>query len=165
MQQQGSSAEAQLGLPEYRGHTTVEKIAFALLVLFVLAALAGLFGDGPLSQATATSNDGQMRAEYQRFCRRAAQQSLDITLPTQAGVDEVELRVSAEYLRRVQITEIFPQPLQSAHHQSGILRFATDGSGEPMHVRVHLEAQHAGSQAARLSAGRQVVHIKQLVYP
>ena len=165
MRQQGSSAEAQLGLPEYQGHSTAEKIAFAMLVLFVLAALVGLFGDGPLSQTSAASNDGQMRVEYQRFCRRHAQQLLDITLPTPAGATSVELRVDAEYLRSVQITEIFPQPLQSTHHQAGILRFATDGSGEPLNVRVHLEAQQAGSQQARLSAGTQAVQFKQIVYP
>lgn len=165
MRPQGSSAEAQLGLPEYRGHTTAEKIAFALLVLFILAALAGVFGDGPLSQSTAASSDGQMRIEYQRFCRRHAQQLLDVTVPTQAGANSVELRVNAEYLRSVQITEIFPQPLQSVYHQTGLLRFSTDGSGAPMNIRVHLEAQHAGSQRARLSAGSQTVDFKQFVYP
>lgn len=165
MRQQGSSAEAQLGLPEYRGHSTAEKIALVLLVLFVLGALAGLFGDGPLSQSSVASADGQMRVEYQRFSRRLAPQSLDITLPTQAGADRVEVRINAEYLRRVQVTEIFPQLLESTHHATGLLRFATDGSGEPMTVRVHLEAEHAGLQEARLSVGRQVVEFKQIVYP
>ncbi|MBM0106986.1 hypothetical protein JM946_19795 [Steroidobacter sp. S1-65] len=165
MRQPGSSAEAQLGLPEYRGHTTAEKFAFALLVVFILAAIAGVFGDGPLSQSTAASGDGQMRVEYQRFCRRHAQQLLDITVPTQAGANSVELRVNAEYLRRVQITEIFPQPLQSTVHQTGLLRFATDGSGGTLQIRMHLEAQHAGSQQARLSAGTQTVDFKQFAYP
>ncbi len=165
MRRTGSSAEAQLGLPEYRGHSIAEKIAFALLVLFIVAAIVGLFGDGPLSRTAAASDDGQMRVAYQRFCRRVAQQTLDITLPTQPGVDSVELRIDAEYLRGVQITEIFPQPLSSTHHQTGAVRFATDGSGEPMNVRVHLEAQHAGSQATRLSVGPRVVRIEQFVYP
>lgn len=165
MRQQASSAEAQLGLPEYRGHTTAEKVAFALLVLFIVAAIAGLFGGGPLSEATATSDDGQMRVEYERFCRRVAQQTIDITLPTQPGVSKVELRIDPGYLRRVQITEIFPQPLESVHHETGLLRFATDGSGQPMSVRVHLEAQRAGLQQSRLSVGSHIVHIKQLVYP
>ncbi|HEY0681910.1 MAG TPA: hypothetical protein VGD45_06250 [Steroidobacter sp.] len=165
MRQQGSSAEAQLGLPEYRGHTTAEKIFLALLVLFILGALAGLFGDGPLSQSSIASADGQVRMEYQRFSRRLAPQSLEITLPTHASAGHVELHLNAEYLRRVQITEIFPQPLESTHHRTGLLRFATDGSGEPMTVRVHLEAEHAGLQEAQLSVGRQVVRFKQIVYP
>lgn len=164
---QKHSAEAQLGLPEYRGHSLVEKVAFALLVLFVLSALAGLFGDGPLSQAVL--DDGKLRVEYQRFCRRHAPQSLEITFPTQPGADSVELSLNGDYLRRVQITEIFPQPLESSHQQTGKLRFATDGSGRAMTVRVHLQAQHAGVLEAHLTAalpGKPAeVHFKQIVYP
>lgn len=169
MRQKHSSAEAQLGLPEYRGHTLAERVAFALLVLFVVGAMAGLFGDGPLSEAVVASDDGQMRVEYQRFCRRQAQQSLDVTFPTQPGADSVELTLNGDYLRRVQITEIFPQPLESSHHQAGKLRFTTDGSGQAMTVRMHLEPQHAGMLEAHLTAalpGKPAeVHFKQIVYP
>jgi hypothetical protein len=169
MRKEGSSAESRLGLPEYRGHSLAEKFAFALLILFVLAALLGLFGDGPLSAAVASSNDGQLRVDYQRFCRRHAQQTLDITLPTQAGAGYVELSINSDYLRRVQVTEILPHPVQSIQHQTGQMRFATDGSGQPMTVRFHLEPQQAGVQQAHLTIGTgnqgREVHFQQLVYP
>lgn len=164
------SAEARLGLPEYRGHTLAEKIAFALLVLFVIGAMLGLFGDGPLSRTVASSADGQVRVEYQRFHRRAAPESLDITFPVPSGTDAIELAINGDYLRRVQITEIFPEPEQSRHDEhGGKLRFATEGSGRPMTVRVHLKPQHAGLLEARLAVGppgkSETVHFKQLVYP
>lgn len=169
MPQKSSSAEAQLGLPEYRGHTLAEKIAFILLVLFVIGALLGLFGDGPLSESVATSADGQVRVEYQRFCRRHAPQLLDVTFPTERGVNSVELHLDSDYLRDVQITEIFPHPLQASHQQAGKLRFATDGSGGAMTVRLHLQPQHAGVLEAHLSAGPRdapvQVQFSQLVYP
>lgn len=166
---QKRSAEAQLGLPEYRGHTVAEKIAFALLVLFVVGALLGLFGDGWLSETAASSADGQLRVEYQRFSRRHAPQSLDITIPTRPAANSVELSVNADYLRAIQITEIFPQPTESTHQQTGKLRFATDGSGETMTVRIHLEPQHTGMLEGHLTAGvpgkATEVRFKQLVYP
>lgn len=169
MPQKRSSAEAQLGLPEYRGHSLAEKVAFALLVLFIVAAMLGAFGDGVLSETSVSSADGRLRVEYQRFARREAQQILDITFPTQPGANSVELDLSGDYLRRVQITEIFPQPMESAHQQTGKLRFATDGSGETMTVRMHLEPEHAGVLDVRLSAatpGKAAeVQFKQLVYP
>lgn len=164
-----SSAEAQLGLPEYRGHSLAEKIAFSLLVLFIIGALAGLFGSGPLSEATVSSADGQMRAQYQRFCRRETPQSLDITFPTQPGTDSIELTVNGDYLRRVQITEIFPQPVESIHQQTGKLRFTTDGSGQDMTVRLHLQPQQSGLLEARFAAGpagkQTQIQFKQIVYP
>jgi hypothetical protein len=165
----GASAESQLGLPEYRGHSRAEKIAFALLVLFILAAMAGLFGDGPLSTARVSSADGAITVEYQRFCRRQAPQRIDITLPTQRDAKQTQLTINGEYLRRVQITEIFPQPLASSRHEVGQLQFSTDGSGRPMTVRLHLQPQLAGSQQAIVTAGTSAnasqARFEQFVYP
>lgn len=164
------SAEAQLGLPEYRGHSRIERFAFGLLVLFIVGALLGLFGDGPLSRTTATSADGQVKIEYQRFCRRVTPQLLDITFPVPVGVESIELTINDEYLRGVQITETFPQPVESSHGQaSGKLRFRPVGNSESMSVRVHLRAQEAGLLNARLQVGppgkRAEVKFRQIVYP
>jgi hypothetical protein len=169
MRPKRSSAEAQLGLPEYRGHSLAEKVAFALLVLFIVGAMLGLFGDGVLSQASVSSADGEVRVEYQRFSRRHAPEPVEITFPTQPGADTIELTINAEYLRRVQIEEIFPQPIESTHQQTGKLRFRTDGQGQDMTVRLHLQAEHAGWFEARLTAGppgkQAQVRFNQLVYP
>jgi hypothetical protein len=169
MPQPRSSPEAQLGLPEYRGHSPAEKIAFAALVSFIVAALLGLFGDGPLSDTKASSADGRIQVQYQRFCRRLAPQSLDITLATPPGSEAIELNIDGDYLRSVQITEVFPEPVTAMHQHTGRMRFRTDGSGRDMIVRVHLKPQRAGLLAARLSTGppsqASTVELKQLAYP
>lgn len=166
MSQEGKSAETRLGLPEYRGHGIAERIAFAGLILFVAAAIAGAFGGGPISDAVTASADGALRVEYQRFARRDALQVLDITVPTQPGAKEVELTLDSDYLRRVQITEIFPEPLEATAQQSGRIRFATDGSGQPMKVRVHLRPHDFGSMTVSASVARHgEARFKQLVYP
>lgn len=166
MRQEGNSAESHLGLPEYRSHGVAEKAAFTSLILFVAAAIAGAFGDGPLSDAVTASEDGALRIEYQRFTRREAQQELDITLPTQPGAKEIELKLSSEYLRCVRITEIFPAPLASTAQESGRLRFATDGSGQPMTVRVHLQAQQFGPMGGSAAvAAHGQARFEQFVYP
>lgn len=164
------SAEAKLGLPEYRGHSRIERLAFGLLVLFVIGALLGVFGDGPLSRTTATSTDGQVRVDYQRFCRRVTPQVLDITFPVPPGADSIELSINGEYLRAIQITETFPQPVESSHGQSaGKLRFSTAGTGKAMSLRVHLRALEAGLLDARLTVGSPdkptEVSFWQLAYP
>lgn len=165
MRKEGSSAESQLGLPEYHSRGYFEKIASALLALFILAAMAGVFGNGPLSDSVVTSKDGQLRVEYQRFCRRDAQQVLDVTLPTRPEVKQVELTLSSEYLRRMQVMEIFPTPLEATSEDGRSLRFATDGDGKPLRVRFNLKPRFSGWQEADITAAHGSVHFKQFVYP
>lgn len=166
MPQEGNSAESRLGLPEYRGHGLVEITAFTCLILFVAAAIAGAFGDGPISHAVTGSKDGALQIEYQRFARREARQELEITVPTRSGAEQVELTLDSEYLRRVEITDIFPAPLESSAQASGRLRFATDGSGQPLIVSVHLRAQEFGSMVGSAAvATHGEARFKQFVYP
>jgi len=166
MSQEGDSAESHLGLPPYRPHGIWEQTAFACLVVFVAAALVGAFGDGPASTAVAASADGKLQVEYQRFCRRTAPQVFDITLPTERGSQQVELTLNRDYLDRVQVVEVRPEPIAVTTQGDGHMRFLTDGSGEPMTVHLHIEAQHAGVQQGLISVPRHGdVRIKQLVYP
>lgn len=164
------TAESQLGLPEYRGHSLIERIAFALLVLFVIGALLGVFGDGPLSRSIASSADGQVRVEYERFCRRVTPESLEMTVPVPRGTSAIELTINDEYLRGVQITEILPEPVDFNHQRpAGKLRFSAEDSGQSMTVRLHFRPQRAGLLDARLAVGPPgrpaTVRFKQLVYP
>jgi hypothetical protein len=166
MSQQGDSAESRLGLPPFRPHGIWERTAFALLILFVGAAAVGAFGDGPASDAVADSSDGKLRVEYQRFCRRTAPQVIDITLPTEPGSKQIEVTLNRDYLQRTQIVEVRPQPMEVTTQGNGRMRFATDGSGEPMTVHLHIEAQDAGFQQAVISVPRHgEIRFKQLVYP
>lgn len=166
MPQEGQSAESRLGLPEYRSHGIAGKIAFTGLILFVAAAIAGAFGDGPVSDAVTASKDGALQVEYQRFARRDAQQVLQITVPTRPGAKAVELTLNSEYLRRIEITEIFPEPIEATAQESGRLRFATDGSGRPMTVRVLARAQEFGSLTGSVAvAPHGEARFKQFIYP
>jgi hypothetical protein len=167
MRKEADSPESKLGLPEYHGHSVAEKTAFAALIVFVGASAAGAFGGGPASETVTDSASGKLQVEYQRFLRRDASEVMVITAPTPRGARSVELTFNAEYLRRVQITEVFPEPVESTSQGNGKLRFNTDGTGEPIEVRLHYQARLPGFMTAHLavaSAGEQV-RIKQLVYP
>jgi hypothetical protein len=50
-----------------------ERVGWYVLVAIVLLALAGLFGNGPLSDAEVVSQDGRVRVEYQRSAEAARQ--------------------------------------------------------------------------------------------
>ena len=169
MPQEADSAESKLGLPEYSGHTIAEKMAVAVLTVFVGASAAGAFGGGPASETVAGSASGKLQIEYQRFLRRDASEVMVITAPTAPGTHDIEVALNAEYLSRVQITEVFPQPAESTSHRYGKLRFNTDGSGESIEVRLHYQARVPGFMTAHIAvtgAGApEQARIRQLVYP
>lgn len=55
------------------------------LVLIVLLATAGLFGNGPLSDAQVSSEDGRVQVDYQRLSRSGTTDKLRITVRGTAG--------------------------------------------------------------------------------
>lgn len=57
-----------------------ERVGWYVLVAIVLLALAGLFGNGPLSDAEVVSQDGRVRVEYQRLSRSGTTDSIFITI-------------------------------------------------------------------------------------
>ena len=165
MRKQGRSAESHLGLPEYRGHSSAEKTAFAGLILFIAAAMAGAFGDGPASDAHTASDDGRLQIEYQRFLRRQAPQVLSITLPT-SGRREVELTIDREYLRDIEIDDVFPEPISTTTHATSRLTFATEGRGSEMTVWIHFKPLYSGSLTGKIaSTVHGTARFDQFVYP
>uniref|UniRef100_A0A1I7YW47 CinA domain-containing protein n=1 Tax=Steinernema glaseri TaxID=37863 RepID=A0A1I7YW47_9BILA len=62
-----------------------ERVGWYLLVIVVLLALAGLFGNGPLSDAEVVSQDGRVKVEYQRLSRSGTTDNLYITVQGEPG--------------------------------------------------------------------------------
>lgn len=87
----------------------VQRIGWVVLGLVWLAGLAGLFGSGPLSGATATGPD--LRLEYERFVRYTAPQELTLHLgPGATARPKVRLWVDSKYLESQQIESVVPEP-------------------------------------------------------
>lgn len=145
-----------------------QRFGWVLMCLFAAAGLLGYFGDGPYSAGVASSTDGALRLDYERFARRDAVSRLRVTLAPQALVDgHVELRVGNDYLRNVQIHAITPEPEQSiAGAEDVAYRFAGAASGRELVIWFVVETQKAGMQQLRIGAsGGTGLAARQLVFP
>ncbi len=81
------------------------------MAVFIIAALAGLFGTGPISRTRIDQPDGSLSAEYERFGRALAPASLIVTVPPGAvRSGELRLWVDRDYLKGVQVEDISPSP-------------------------------------------------------
>lgn len=88
-----------------------------LMVLFVLAALVGLFGRGPFSHRTHKSADGRLAVDFEPLTRwgTTTQVTVHLSAPadgTQSGEDGVQARllVSNEFVEPLGLQQVIPQP-------------------------------------------------------
>lgn len=146
----------------------LQRIGWAAMALVVLAALAGLSGKGPLSGTAATSADGALRVEYNRFARHHAPDELRLRVESSAARDgELRLWVDQEYLDAVEVQSLTPSPLRvEAARGRQTFVFRVEGDGAPVVVTFRLEPDHPGWLSGRAGVGGgEPVSFRQFVYP
>jgi hypothetical protein len=117
----------------------IHRIGWAVFALILLAALAGLFGQGPLSHASTGEPGSALVLGYQRFDRYKAPTSLDVTVG--AGVAQegnVRLALNHDFLDRVAIQRIIPEPESVETGPDAITYvFAVAASGQPARISLY----------------------------
>jgi hypothetical protein len=94
---------------ERRTHA-VQRAGWWSMLIITLLACAGLFGHGPISRATAQSDDGSASARFERFVRAGAAQTWRCTLPCMGH--RVLAHVNRRYLEHMYEVEISPAPAE-----------------------------------------------------
>jgi hypothetical protein len=137
-----------------------QRVGWVITAVAIIIALAGVFGTGPVSRASAQS--GTFRVDYERFAR--LQQPTKITFSLSAANDDIQLAFSRRYLDSVQIERITPRP--SKVESAGkwlVYHFAGQA---PLAVTFHIRPEDFGRLigAAENEKGGGVV-FRQFIYP
>jgi hypothetical protein len=153
-------------VPYQRKEWRVQRIIWVFVAALLIAALAGLFGPGPLS-STSTGTPS-FRVEYLRFARWQAPQSLVVSADT-AGAPTLRLAFDRSFLNSMQVQQITPQPANAkASGNNFIYSFAT-GPGTATDITFNLQPNSLGTihgAISLLTAGRSSsLHFTELVYP
>src|SRR5687768_5768093 len=124
----------------------VQRVGWASMLAIAIAALLGLFGDGPLASADVDSGSG-LKIRYQRFTRMHAQQTVDIVVGEQAIVsDSLRLWIDRDWLAANRVLEIMPEPARSEVLADRIVyTFSASRMTGPVEVHLELEVQRPGS--------------------
>ncbi|SFB19519.1 hypothetical protein SAMN05216266_10642 [Amycolatopsis marina] len=89
----------------------IDRGGWVVMFLIVLAGLLGLWGGGPLGEATVSAGDGSMSVSYDRFVRNLGESTLIAEFPPgSAEADSVSLAVDQAYLTSNQVQSITPEP-------------------------------------------------------
>lgn len=140
----------------------LERIGWGLMVCIVLATLAGFTGHGPFSARTVGSTDAGFTVAYNRFERYAAPTLLTVYLGDVGS--ETRLRVSQDFLRRVEVLRVDPQPERVELHTEYLTYVFTTTA--PGMIVFHYEPAHAGRLEIGIGLeGRPVQTLPLFVYP
>src|SRR5690349_6153069 len=138
----------------------VQTVAWRVLALVPIAAVAGLFGGGLFSQVTARG--AGVTVSYDRFGRRSVDTHLQVTI--MRARTPVAVSISREFLDGYDMSEIRPQP-QRVTASADRLTF-TFAALPGASVRFTLQPRRLGSGSGTVTVtGSQPVHLHQLVYP
>jgi hypothetical protein len=143
----------------------VQRIGWFLLCAFVLAALLGVFGSGPLSHARAGEPGSPLWVEYERFVRQGTGDRVTIHVPAGESRETLEIRVSRDYVDTLRIERITPEPdAMGVNGTDVVLRFLGDAANSSR-VVLDVEPLTIGPKAATIGTqGAPSVTLTQLVY-
>ena len=149
----------------------IERVAWGVMLLIVIAAALGLFGAGVLSTSSVSSEDGVLHVDYSRFVRVTASTQLDLEVGPEAVEDgSVQLAISHEYLAAVDIEHILPEPSSATTSAEGVI-YTIDIEGDieggtPALITIEVEPTGFGPHAGNLGVvGGPDVRLRQFVYP
>lgn len=147
---------------------TVQRTAWLVALLVLIAAAVGLFGHGPISNAEASSESGDLYVEYERFARHQGRTKLDILIdPADKQAQEVRVWVNREYFDAAKTQTIIPEPdvFEAASDRVTMVFRRAPNTG-PIRVTVELEMEKMGPVTAQIGvAGGSDVSLWQFLYP
>jgi hypothetical protein len=139
-----------------------QRALWIFLGVFVLAAISGLFGSGPLNHGRAKSR-AELRAEFDRFPH--VQTETEWVLWTDGSAKSCRVAVLGSCLKGMKIEAVDPYPTEAMAVGEGMVyQFRTSpGARAALHFR--LTPQSPGPQLCRLTIGDDTVEFHQWVYP
>lgn len=145
----------------------VQRAGWAAMALVVLAAAVGVFGNGPVADATARSSDGAYEVRYPRLARHRAPSTIRVTIRQGAVQGEARIAVERSYADGMQIEEVYPEPESvEAGADEFVYTFAAAAEGGAMTVVFAVLYEDIGRNGGTITLeGHPPVRLSQFVYP
>ena len=150
-----------------RKEWAVQRVGWAALAIFLLAALLGVFSIGVLSETTAGSPEDGVEVTYERFNRQMGMTEMHIAVDDSAVQNQkAEVFISQDLLAGMRIEGISPEPDSvTGTRQGATYEFAAE-SGSPPVIEIVYRPADMGSATGTIRAGDSGgVEISMLTYP
>ena len=145
-----------------------QHICWVIMALLLLGGVSGALGSGPLSKATAVSVDGGVKTHYERLARRETPAILELRLDKSLiSSGQVQIRLNREYVDRLRIKQIIPQPAAAELLADGArFTFHTDPAVESATVLFIQDPSTPGLVVGEVEvSGAAPLRLHHFVYP
>jgi hypothetical protein len=149
-----------------RREWAAQKAGTIVLVAFILAALVGLLGAGPLASTTRSSPQGLISVELDRVTRFEADDSMTMTFAPQAVENgTITLELTGPWTSGIDLQTITPEPSEQQAISGGIvMTFPADPTAET-DVSFSFAAQEHLTLEGRATVREDTVTFTQFVLP
>lgn len=144
-----------------------KRVGVVALYAVLLAALAGLFGSGPLSHASTRSVDGMVRVDYDRIVRANAPTSLRFHVRNSRRTDgTVNLWLDQSFAHSIMIEQIVPEPVQRRIVAGRLnVEMAASAADTAIDMAVTYRPKSLGSTVIGAGVDQGQVRMRQFVFP
>jgi hypothetical protein len=147
----------------HRREWFVQRMAWVLMTVVIVAAIAGVFGGGPLASAHVAIGDGQV--DYQRFVRKRAGTEWRIKPARDAAFGRSHVGIDTSLLDHYQVISIVPEP-HATQLAFGKAVYEFDLASAPADIVFHVEPARIGRAVGEMRLGNSgSALIKQFVFP
>lgn len=152
-----------------RASWRVQRAGWIAMLAVAVAAMLGLFGQGPLARGNAGDAREGFFVGFERFTRLNVPQSLDIEIGAAARATDstAAVWIDRDWLDAHEVSSILPEPESASLLPDRVLyAFTAPASGGSLKIRFRLEARGFGWMQGRAGVpGGPSYSFKQLVYP
>lgn len=153
-------------LPFQRRWWRIQRVGWVVMLLAIVSAVAGAFGDGPISAAYRTSSSGRVEVVFDRIARRNSPREITFQVRPLEAKGPIVLRIPRGFLEHSQLNHIHPQPVQTetdagywAYH------FAPSTDASALWIRLEIQTREAGRQSGIFLIDQDELAISQFVLP
>jgi hypothetical protein len=145
----------------------IQRIGWAAMALIVVLGMAGLFGHGPASRASAGDRQGPLWIEYERFGRHQGSSELRLHVHAADTSQPISIWIGPDYAGHVDIHQIIPSPVRSTLVDQGFaFEIAASDQHKPGVITLLLQFRDIGWVVGEIrSPGADPVPIRQFIYP
>lgn len=144
----------------------VQKVGTIVLVAFILAALIGLLGAGPLATATRSSTNSLVSVEVDRITRLKTENSMTLTFaPEVVENGTITLELTGPWASGIDLQRITPEPSEQKSIPGGLaMIFQADPSSET-EVTLSIAGQEYLLLTGQATVNGETVTFNQFVLP